>query len=74
MDYRKQEERGSLTFAITGSEKRGDEGAPLFTVRVDDVVRLHLPLPKLPHSPVIWLQPHPEQEELSKWVLLLQRP
>jgi hypothetical protein len=27
------------TFAITGSEKRGDEGAPLFTVRVDGVVR-----------------------------------
>ncbi len=28
-----------ITFAITGSEKRGDEGAPLFTVRVDGVVR-----------------------------------
>ena len=28
-----------LTFAITGSKKRGDEGAPLFTVRVDGVVR-----------------------------------
>jgi len=28
----------SLTFAITGSEKRGDEGAPLFAVRVDGVV------------------------------------
>ena len=27
-----------LTFAITGSEKRCDEGAPLFTVRVDGVV------------------------------------
>ena len=26
-----------ITFAITGSEKRGDEGAPLFTVRVDGV-------------------------------------
>ena len=30
-----------LTFAITGSKKRGDEGAPLFTVRVDGVVRNH---------------------------------
>lgn len=29
---------GGLTFAITGSEKRCDEGAPLFTVRVDGVV------------------------------------
>jgi len=28
-----------LTFAITGSKKWGDEGAPLFTVRVDGVVR-----------------------------------
>jgi len=28
-----------LTFAITGSEKRGDEGAPLFTVHVDGIVR-----------------------------------
>ena len=28
----------SLTLAITGSEKRCDEGAPLFTVRVDGVV------------------------------------
>ncbi len=27
-----------LTFAITGSKKRCDEGAPLFTVRVDGVV------------------------------------
>jgi hypothetical protein len=27
-----------LTFAITGSEKGGDEGARLFTVRVDGVV------------------------------------
>jgi hypothetical protein len=25
------------TFAITGNKKRGDEGAPLFTVRVDGV-------------------------------------
>lgn len=29
---------GGLTFAITGSEKRGDEGAPLFTVRVNGFV------------------------------------
>jgi hypothetical protein len=27
-----------LIFAITGSEKRCDKGAPLFTVRVDGVV------------------------------------
>ena len=30
---------GRLTFAITGSKKRGDEGAPLFTVRVDGVMQ-----------------------------------
>ena len=30
-----------LTFAITGSEKRCDQGAPLFTVRVDGVVGHH---------------------------------
>jgi len=30
-----------LTLAITGSEKRGDEGTPLFTVRVDGVA-MHL--------------------------------
>lgn len=29
----------ALTFAISGSEKRGDEAAPLFTVRVDGAVR-----------------------------------
>jgi len=29
----------ALTFAITDSEKRGNEGAPLFTVCVDGVVR-----------------------------------
>ncbi|MEX2163825.1 MAG: hypothetical protein WD823_06240, partial [Sulfuricaulis sp.] len=33
--------RDRPTSAITGSEKRGDEGAPLFTVRVDGVVRAH---------------------------------
>jgi len=27
-----------LTLAITGSKKRGDEGVPLFTVRVDGIV------------------------------------
>lgn len=38
--YRRMDisEQNTKTFAITGSEKRGNEGAPLFTVRVDGVV------------------------------------
>lgn len=31
-----------ITLAITGSEKRCDEGVPLFAVRVDGVVRGHV--------------------------------
>ncbi len=34
-----------LTFATTGAERRRDEGATLLGVRVDGVVRLHLPSP-----------------------------
>ena len=39
------------TFAITGSEKRCDKGAPLFTARVDGVIRV-----RFFHATCVFLQ------------------